>query len=223
MHFPGFIYYVYSHNVLLVEKILDYWNFTADVTLSTDKLPELTKIWSLKEFTEFLADISRIKMVKNNQTKKEIERKFLVKKIPSNLNEYPHFYIKQGYFYAGKDMRIRTFVIKNQDVHPVFCIKSEGTICRDETEISLTQYQFQELWKHINELKIEKTRYLIPYKHHIIELDIYHKKLKGLITAEIEFETIKESEEFIPPIYLGQDVSKDARFKNKNLANRCLF
>jgi CYTH domain-containing protein len=49
-------------------------------------------------------------------------------------------------------------------------------------------------------------------------LDVYKSGLDGLLTAEVEFSSVRESASFEPPEWFGADVTDDDRFKNKNLA-----
>jgi len=69
---------------------------------------------------------------------------------------------------------------------------------------------------------VEKTRYLIPYGIHIIELDIFHGELDGLILAEVEFTSDEQAKNFILPDWFAQDVTKDKRYANKNLCRKGL-
>lgn len=226
VRFTGYTFYINSY-VQLVRKMLSYWNLSVEIDAFTGKVSEFVKIWSLQEFITYFA----IKSAEMNllfcnhkqfsEPKQEIERKFkLDQKSPilKLLEEYPNIYIKQGYFCTERDLRVRTFIINGKNILPCCCIKSEDLTCRIETKIPLSQRQFEEFWKYTENQRIEKTRYLIPYKHYIIEIDIYHKNLEGLIIAEVEFETIKDSKEFKPPTWLGQDVTTDVKYKNKNLS-----
>jgi len=49
-------------------------------------------------------------------------------------------------------------------------------------------------------------------------LDIYHGDLEGLVSAEVEFKSIEESMEFFPPSWFKREITKDKRYKNRNLA-----
>ena len=69
-----------------------------------------------------------------------------------------------------------------------------------------------------NKIRLQKIRYLIPYKGHEIELDIYKWNLQWLIVAEIEFQSNDECENFEYPERFGKDVTNDIEFKNRNLA-----
>ena len=52
----------------------------------------------------------------------------------------------------------------------------------------------------------------------VIELDLFEGSLEGLIIAEVEFPTVKASRSFAPPAWFGREVTRDARYKNRNLA-----
>ena len=66
-----------------------------------------------------------------------------------------------------------------------------------------------------------KHRHISNQLEYTIEVDAYRGKQKGLVVAEIEFESVKESEEFKinKPEWLVEDITLDEGYKNKNLAN----
>ena len=49
------------------------------------------------------------------------------------------------------------------------------------------------------------------------EVDVYEGRLEGLTTAEIEFGSEADADEFEPPAWLGEEVTGDKRFANQNL------
>ena len=51
-----------------------------------------------------------------------------------------------------------------------------------------------------------------------VELDIYCGDLTGLITAEVEFDTLEQQVNFVPPSWFGEDVTENERYKNRNLS-----
>lgn len=151
-------------------------------------------------------------MSKINNT--EIERKFLIKSIPENLEIYNKHNIKQAYISTDPTMRLR-----QQDNKYIFTFKGSGTILKQEFEYELTKEQFDKLWKKVETKKIVKTRYLIPIENNlIIELDIYKDDLEGFINAEVEFETLEQAENFIPPKWFGEEVTNDKRYSNSSLS-----
>lgn len=143
----------------------------------------------------------------------EIERKFSVKHLPDNLGDYAKQRIKQGYISIGndgKEIRLRS---KGDDYF--LTVKSSSGLVRSEYEIKITKEQFKDLWPATEGKRLEKTRYLIPSN---IELDIYHGDLDGLITAEVEFNSEKASEEFVPPEWFGEELTYEKKYKNSALA-----
>jgi adenylate cyclase len=147
---------------------------------------------------------------------KEIERKFLIQSLPENLNSFPHKEINQGYIAiteAGTEVRLR----KKGDKY-YQTVKSGSGKIRTENEIEMTREQYNVLWSATEGKRLEKTRYEIPNEAGLIELDVYHGNLTGLITAEIEFTSEEASENFVSPSWFGADVTENKSYKNQKLA-----
>ncbi len=155
----------------------------------------------------------------------ETELKFLIDEIPEeiDLKDAPRTVLRQGYVVVssdGAETRIRSFDNERFEL----TVKSLGTVQRAEQTIKLPKDMFEVLWAQTAGMRVEKTRYKIPYGKHTIELDIYEGHLTGLITAEVEFTGRQEDAEvkamtFEPPKWFGRDVTKDRRYKNQNLAH----
>jgi len=146
----------------------------------------------------------------------EIERKFLVPQVPNNLDRYPQDDFLQGYIALAEDgTEVRLRKIGDQYFETV---KTGDGLARGEVEIDLTQQQFDRLWALTEGRRIEKTRYRIDYEWVVIEVDVYRGKLSGLMTAEVEFESVAASRSFEPPEWLGEEVTNDSRYQNKHLA-----
>lgn len=144
---------------------------------------------------------------------REIERKFLVKSLP-NLDKCTKDKILQGYISKSPEVRVR-----QKGSLYFLTIKSQGTLNRKEFETLITLSHFETLWYNFIEEYISKTRYYIRLNQQsIAELDIYHKKLDGLTTVEMEFKSEEEANNFTPPDWFGREVTYDSRYKNKNLA-----
>lgn len=146
----------------------------------------------------------------------EIERKFLVRKIPKNAETPPSVEILQGYLAVsdvGTEIRLRHIGHSY-----VLTVKSGKGMIRREREIEMSREQFGQLWPLTEGMRIEKKRYKIAKSGFTIALDIYHGSLEGLKTAEVEFKTKEEAASFIPPSWFDKDVTMDERYKNKNLA-----
>ncbi len=146
----------------------------------------------------------------------EIERKYLIRRLPENLDAYPHDRISQGYVCTSPVIRIRQ---KNEEY--ILTVKSEGFLAREEVEMPLSPESFSHLSKKTDGIIIEKTRYKIPESHgYVIELDVFHGVYEGFIMAEIEFPDIEASSQYEAPDWFFKDVTMDSRFHNSNLSRR---
>ena len=142
----------------------------------------------------------------------EIERKFLVGALP-NLEGVLHSEIKQGYVSFSPEIRVRQLDDKYYRTE-----KGEGMIQREENEWEIDKETAEKMFNEVKTNLIEKTRYYIPYGKYIIELDIYKGIFKGLVVAEVEFESIEEANNFTPPDWFLEDVSEKREYRNKILA-----
>ena len=144
---------------------------------------------------------------------KEIEKKYLVEFLP-DLSNFNSCKVSQGYLSFNPEVRIRMM-----DNECFFFFFGDGTLSRDEDEESITLEVFKILYDLVQGNLIDKTRVFIPIEEgYTAELDIYHGELNGLLTIEVEFPSEEEAKKFIPPIWFGNDITNDKRFKNKNLA-----
>jgi len=146
----------------------------------------------------------------------EIERKFLVKNVPKNLHMYEHKEIQQGYISSENHDELRVRKIGNMYYRTIKNTIDIQKNIREEEETILSIEEFKALWTQTANAQIYKTRYYIPYKEKIIELDIFKAANQGLILAEIE--TITVEKDIILPTWFGKEVTNNAKYKNKNLA-----
>ncbi len=147
----------------------------------------------------------------------EIERKFLVKKLPNNLRDYPHKDFIQGYLCTSPVVRVR----REGDEY-VLTYKEGSSLCRSEYNLPLNKNAFEHLLKKCGGNIIHKTRYFIPLnskKSLVAELDIFKQRFDGLILVEVEFASIKDAHSFTPPSWFGKDVSNDKNYYNSTLAD----
>lgn len=149
----------------------------------------------------------------------EIERKFLIKTLPDNLQNYPCRHIEQGYLCTDPVIRIR-----RQDKEYYLTYKSHGLMVREEYNLSLTEDAYTHLLPKIDGSLIIKKRYLIPigptYPDLTIELDIFEGKLSPLVLAEVEFPSEEAANKFIPPAWFGEDVTYSMNYHNSILSQR---
>jgi CYTH domain-containing protein len=146
----------------------------------------------------------------------EVERKFLVRNLPNELNSYEHQQIRQGYLVIGEDGSEARLRDRAGDY--TMTVKSKGTLSRGEWETKIDEEQFMTLWPATNGKRVEKTRFTIPYGEFEIELDVYEGDLIGLVSAEVEFPDEESANSFVVPEWFAVDVTAEKSFKNQNLA-----
>ncbi|MCD8158944.1 MAG: CYTH domain-containing protein [Clostridiales bacterium] len=149
-----------------------------------------------------------------NINNKETERKFLIKKLPENLENCEKYHIIQAYISRNPTMRLRK---RNEEY--IFTFKGAGFIERTEFEYPLTREQFEGLMKKTEGNVIEKYRYIVPLENDLIaEVDIYKGDLEGFMNVEVEFKSLAEVADFKIPEWFGSEVSLDRRYSNASLS-----
>lgn len=148
----------------------------------------------------------------------EIERKYLVFRLPEGYADYPCRQIEQGYLNTDPVVRIR-----REDDSYYLTYKSKGLMVREEYNLPLTVEAYEHLRPKIDGYLITKTRYRIPLDtRYTIELDIFHGELAPLLLAEVEFDTEDEANAFVPPDWFGEDVTFSTDYHNSTLSRQGL-
>jgi adenylate cyclase len=143
----------------------------------------------------------------------EIERKFLVKSLPKGLPQGTA--IIQGYLAHDEHLEVR---IRQSGNRHTLTVKEGRGLMRRETEIEISASQFNELWPSTAGRRVEKTRSAVNCGKFTVEVDRYLGSLAPLVTAEVEFSSAAESEEFVKPEFLGAEVTDVDAYKNLFLA-----
>jgi adenylate cyclase len=149
---------------------------------------------------------------------REIERKFLIKRLPVQILHSRHFQLRQGYLAneaRGRHVRLRK---KGKTMSLTFKASRGRSPSREEHEIRLSAKQFATLWPATKGRRLSKTRYEIPWKKLKIEVDIYHGRNHGLMVAEVEFSDHASRRKFKPPRWFGREVTGEKRYSNVRLA-----
>lgn len=162
----------------------------------------------------------------------EIERKFLVKELPSHLDSYRFHKIEQAYLNISPVIRIR-----KQDDEYYLTYKGKGLLAREEYNLPLNRESYEHLREKADGNIISKTRYLIPIEKPDfspdfslseqeagaplkIELDIFDDPFRPLVIAEVEFPTENAANAFLPPAWFEEDVTMDPSYHNSNLSRK---
>lgn len=158
----------------------------------------------------------------------EIERKFLIKKMPEDLSSYPYHRIEQAYLNIDPVVRIR-----REDENYYMTYKGSGMMAREEYNLPLTKDAYYHLLLKADGNVICKKRYVIPlvdpqvvegapkppagYTLNI-ELDVFDEPFAPLIMAEVEFGSKEAAEAFLPPAWFGDEVTYRKEFHNSYMA-----
>ncbi len=144
----------------------------------------------------------------------EIERKFLIDKLPENLTDYECRKIEQAYLCTEPVIRIR-----REDDSYYLTYKGKGLEVREEYNLPLTRESYEHLLPKADGNILTKKRYRIPYSETLtIEVDVYEGKFEGLRVAELEFPSREEADAFTPPDWFGEDVTQDGSYQNSALS-----
>ena len=162
----------------------------------------------------------------------EIERKFLIEKLPADLASFKYLVIEQAYLCTDPVIRIRK---ENENYYLTY--KGKGLMAREEYNLPLNKDAYEHLLTKADGNIIAKKRYLIPIAKPVfasgytpsgealklkIELDVFEPPFAPLIIAEVEFPDKEMANAFIPPAWLGEDVTTNPKYHNSNLSRKDL-
>ncbi len=169
----------------------------------------------------------------------EIERRFLAgERFEEGIyKDCPKKEIAQAYISTSPTIRLRK---SNENYILTIKGETESALVRNEFELGLSKEQFDQLSQKLEGRILEKTRYLVKLEKNslsedlsekylseedlperdglIAEVDIFKGFLEGFVIIEVEFETVEESQAFIPPAWFGKEITEDRRFANSSLA-----
>lgn len=168
----------------------------------------------------------------------EIERKFLVN-FPTSWSDLAEMFddlidikrITQTYLEPeGKDpaARVRkTIEGLTEDRKTVYHFNQKKLVeegINEEKEFEINKSQYEKFLKKSNPklVTIEKTRFVFKYNDQVFELDAFKGPLKGLTILEIELKNKNQKVDLPPFLKIIEEVTKDKKFNNFNLASRKL-
>lgn len=144
----------------------------------------------------------------------EIERKFLVCG-EYKTKAYKSVRITQGYILSDKRKSVRIRITNEKAFITIKGESSEDGLSRFEWEKEIKVNEAKELLKLCSDNFIDKTRYLIKHGNHTIEVDEFHGDNEGLVIAEVELKS--ETDTFLKPDYLGEEVTGISKYYNSQL------
>ena len=146
----------------------------------------------------------------------EIERKFLVSNDDFKKESFKKERIIQGFLSSVPERTVRVRLIGDQGFLTVKGIGNESGTTRFEWEKEISTADAERLLSICEPGKIEKLRYFVKAGGHVFEIDDFTGENQGLVVAEIELSD--ESETFIRPDWLGDEVTGKAKYYNAALS-----
>lgn len=139
---------------------------------------------------------------------REIERKFLVAGDgwgPADDGSLQ----RQGYVAVTDRGTVR---VRIEDGRAVLNVKgAQKGLTRAEYEYEIPLADGEEILATLCGLVVEKTRYKREHAGQVWEVDVFHGDNEGLVVAEVELES-EDTDVELPP-WVGEEVSRDQRFK----------
>jgi adenylate cyclase len=145
----------------------------------------------------------------------EIERKFLTRGDTWRQASTGSARIVQGYFARTPLLRARIRIYGDKGF---ITLKSEGgQLVRHEYEYEIPKAEAVEMIKQFSiEPMISKIRHNVPYEGVVWAVDVFEGANRGLVLAEAELK--HADQELALPPWVGEEVTKDRRYGNSNLA-----
>lgn len=143
----------------------------------------------------------------------EIEHKYLVTNENYKNLATSKFHIYQGYLSREPERTVRVR-IKTDRAYITVKGKNEGAK-RLEFEYEIPKDDALKMLELCLQPILEKVRYNVPYKGKLWEVDEFLGSKKGLTLAEIEL--LSESETYVKPDFIGENVTGNPKYYNSNL------
>ena len=142
----------------------------------------------------------------------EIERKFKIEKFPDQLPLEYHGFVEQGYLCTEPTVRIRRSTASPETPEPLnckICIKSKGTLVREEIETPITSDQFDRLAAMLPRKPVTKDFRVFSLPGGLqLEVSLVDEgEPTSFMYAEVEFDSVEAAEAFVPPDYLGDELT----------------
>ncbi len=151
----------------------------------------------------------------------EIERKFLIKNLPSDLSINHGSIIHQGYIFIENEKHLRIRYIEGLD-NGILCLKftPKNTPIRQEHEWEITSEEAKQLFdKCAYKLTKKRYRYLWDRDGACVwmDIDVYGKDLK---VVEVEFDSEESMKSFVKPDFFGEEISGKRKYSNIQIAKQ---
>jgi len=157
-----------------------------------------------------------------------LERRFVVREVPFDLAQFPHYHIEQAYIATSGDLEERVRLVDYAGRTSYYHTSKTGAgAVRSETTEVINKDRARGLLSKAGLPRIVKTRYLVPHVYWdtrgvlancCLELDVYSVPPSSFCIAEIEFPTRETMCRFRRPDWVAEEVTEDAAYRNSSIA-----
>ncbi|MBP3937453.1 MAG: hypothetical protein IK954_07745 [Clostridia bacterium] len=146
----------------------------------------------------------------------EIERKYHIDRFPDEREGWPqvaHVMMEQAYLATNPTVRIRSAIGDGEECYWL-CFKGKGRLKRREIEMPISKQQFEELCDLLTAIPIRKELkvYQLPDGHRLECSRVDEGTETEFYYAEVEFDSVEESEAFVAPPFVGEDATNESGF-----------
>ncbi|XEC97288.1 CYTH domain-containing protein [Paenibacillus tarimensis] len=154
----------------------------------------------------------------------EIERKFLLSESLDSIMKRPEIRfrsehrIEQTYLAIDEQQELRVRKIKDLATYETeftHTFKNGNGLAREEIEISISEGIYEQLMRAHQAVPLTKNRIAAEWEGRVVEIDCYDQL--ELTVAEVEFDSEEEANAFVPPNWLGRDISSERQYSNKTV------
>lgn len=141
----------------------------------------------------------------------ELEKTFLAKALPPDLDECPHKVMMDIYYPAEQahcHLRLRRRGDK-YEITKKYRLRPDDCSSLVENTIELTQDEFAALAKAEGK-RLKKLRYYLDYNGKLLEVDVFQDALRGLVLIDVEFSSEEEKDNFVAPDFCLAEVTQDS-------------
>ncbi len=145
--------------------------------------------------------------------KNEIERKFLVKKMPS-LKWLEAICYERCFLIRNEKIEIR--VQKKAEKYEFERKEKSSNLFAKKQKIEIQKKEFERFKKTTKE-EIIRDSYILDNKDPEISVKVYHGRFEGLVRVEVEFSDEKSAKKFTPPKWFWKEITDSPLGKDSKL------
>lgn len=138
----------------------------------------------------------------------EIERKWEIDGFPAGLEQIDAARMEQRYLTTRPVVRIRREE-RGEKISRILCIKGPGALAREEIELEIPEETYDRIAALIGHPPIAKEyrAYRLPGGEKLEVSRVSGATDAPFFYAEVEFPTIAAAEQFVPPAFLGEELT----------------